>query len=163
LKKYNIEGIETVGAWGDEPFEIRFTNHTWQKIQVKISIDGTDVLTGKLANTEVNNDMWVVNGYGTLKLKAWPENNNGGAAFLFTSANDSVAIHTHGDLSHRGIIAAAVFVEGHVEPVRINYTPVIDHHHHHYYQRAKSSDYYYQTWIGGTTGGTLGGTLGGTT
>jgi hypothetical protein len=125
LRKYYVDGIDTVGAWGNEPFEIRFKNNTWQKIQVKLSVDGTDVFTGKPADTNVSDKMWVVNGYETLSLKAWPENNNGGAGFVFTSANNSVAVHTHGNLSSRGIIAAAVFVEGHVEPVRVNPYPWI--------------------------------------
>jgi len=129
LRKYYVDGIETVGAWGDEPFEIRFKNNTWQKVQVKITLDGTDVLTGKPGDTQVSKDMWVVNGYGTLSLKAWPETNNGGAAFVFTGAEKSVAVHTHGDLSSRGIIAAAVFTEGHVEP--ITYAPAVYHHHHY--------------------------------
>jgi hypothetical protein len=121
LRKYYVDGIETVGAWGDEPFEIRFKNNTYQKVQVKLSLDGTDILTGKLADTELSNKMWVVNAYDTLSLKAWPEDNNGGAGFVFTGADNSVAGHTHGNLSSRGIIAAAVFTEGHVEPQRLNY------------------------------------------
>lgn len=140
LRKYYVDGIETVGAWGDEPFEIRFKNNTWQKVQVKITLDGTDILTGKPADTEVSKDMWVVNGYATLSLKAWPETNNGGAQFVFTSANNSVAVHTHGDLSSRGIIAAAVFTEGHVEPIRISYPtyPIYEtHNHYHYDSRCK--------------------------
>lgn len=166
MKKYYVDGIETIGAWGDEPFEIRFKNNTWQKVQVKISLDGTDILSGKTADTQVSKDMWVVNGYGTLSLKAWPETNNGGAAFVFTSANNSVAVHTHGDLSSRGIIAAAVFTEGHVEPIK---TIVPVHHYHHY-------DYWYRpsyilgdyvcdnrskgiTYTSGNTGGSLGGTF----
>src|SRR5208283_463285 len=120
LRKYYVDGIETVGAWGDEPFEIRFKNNTYQKVQVKLSLDGTDILTGKLADTELSPKMWVVNAYDTLSLKAWPEDNNGGAGFVFTGADNSVAGHTHGNLSSRGIIAAAVFTEGHVEPQRLN-------------------------------------------
>lgn len=152
LRKYYVEGIETVGAWGDEPFEIKFTNHTWQRVQVKLSVDGTDILSGELASTDVTKDMWIVNGYGTLSLKAWPETDNGGAQLVFTSGSNSVAVHTHGDLSNRGIIAAAVFTEGHVEPIRVNPSP---------YVRRRSiigHDYYY----GGSSGG-WGGTLGGTT
>lgn len=122
LKKYNVNGIETVGAWGDEPFEVRFRNNTGQKLQVKVSIDGTDILTGDLADTQVSKDMWVVEPYRTLNLKAWPENSKGGAAFVFTSASNSVANHIHGDLSNRGVIAVAVFTEGHVVPQRINYS-----------------------------------------
>lgn len=156
LRKYYVDGIETVGAWGDEPFEIRFKNNTWQKIQVKLTLDGTDILTGKPADTEVSKDMWVVNGYATLSLKAWPEDNNGGAAFVFTSANNSVAVHTHGDLSSRGIIAAAVFTEGHVEPIKIT-PPIVDIHHHHHYTRSKGWDPYpYYPVYGGSAGGTYG-------
>lgn len=168
LRKYYVDGIETVGAWGDEPFEIRFKNNTWQKVQVKITLDGTDILTGKPADTEVSKDMWVVNGYATLSLKAWPETNNGGAQFVFTSANNSVAVHTHGDLSSRGIIAAAVFTEGHVEPIKITYPtyPIYEthnHHHYHYDSRCKGmgGGYYGSGGITYTsnTGGLIGGTL----
>ena len=156
MKKYYVDGIETVGAWGDEPFEIRFKNNTFQKVQVKLSLDGTDILSGKPADTAVSKDMWVCNAYSTLSLKAWPETNNGGAAFVFTSADNSVAVHTHGDLSSRGIIAAAVFTEGHVEPTPIYINPwpwrteEHHHHHHHYDRRMKGYDY---TYTSGTTGG----------
>jgi hypothetical protein len=119
LKQYYVDGIKTVGAFGSEAFEIRFKNNTWQKVQVKLSLDGVDLLSGKLANTETNSDMWMCMPGGTLSIKAWPESQSGGAALVFTSANNSVAVHTTGDLSSRGIIAAAVFVEGHIEPVRI--------------------------------------------
>jgi hypothetical protein len=167
LRKYYVDGIETVGAWGDEPFEIRFKNNTWQKVQVKITLDGTDILTGKPADTEVSKDMWVVNGYATLSLKAWPETNNGGAQFVFTSADNSVAVHTHGDLSSRGIIAAAVFTEGHVEPIKISYPtyPIYEtHNHYHYDSRCKGigGGYYGSggiTYTGGNTGGLLGGSV----
>ena len=163
LRKYYVDGIDTVGAWGDEPFEIRFRNNTWQKVQVKLSVDGTDILTGKPADTQVSKDMWVVNSYGTLSLKAWPETNNGGAAFVFTSANNSVAVHTHGDLSSRGIIAAAVFVEGHVEPVRFTFPSTEHHHHYHYHDTYKGIVTTQPIWIynnSNSTGGTLGGSGG---
>lgn len=163
LRKYYVDGIETVGAWGDEPFEIRFRNNTWQKVQVKLTLDGTDILTGKPADTEVSKDMWVVNAYSSISLKAWPEDNNGGAAFVFTSANNSVAVHTHGDLSSRGIIAAAVFTEGHVDPspIRLNWPiQTQEHHHHHYHDRRKGYDYYGPVWVGGTYGTSTGGTFG---
>jgi len=121
LKKYGIDGVDTIGAWGDEPFEIKFKNNSGNRVQVKVSVDGTDVLSGDPATTEADSQMWLVNAYGTLQLKAWPESKNGGAAFVFTSAENSVALHARGDISNRGIIAVAVFEEGYVEPARINY------------------------------------------
>ncbi len=119
LKKYALDGIETVGAFGNEPFEILFTNHTSTKVQVKMSLDGTDILTGDLANTDINKDMWVVNAFGTLRLKAWPETNSAGAQFVFTTKTNSVSVHLHGDTSSRGVIAAAVFAENH-KPAWLN-------------------------------------------
>jgi hypothetical protein len=130
MRQYSVEGINTIGVFGNEPFEVRFKNHTYSKVLVKLSIDGTDVLTGEKANTEITKDIWVVQGYGTLSLKAWPESNNGGAQLVFTNGGNSVAVHTHGDLSSRGIIAAAVYEEGHVEPLRFNNE---HHYYHHYY------------------------------
>lgn len=119
LKKYGVNGMETVGAWGNEPFEVQFRNNTWSRVQVKLSLDGTDILTGKPADSTSSGEMWLVGPYQTLTLKAWPETNKGGAQFIFTSAEKSVALNTHGDLSSRGVIAAAVFVEGY-SPIRLN-------------------------------------------
>jgi hypothetical protein len=112
---------------GDEPFELKFKNNTFSKVQVRLSIDGTDILTALPATTGTAGSMWVVNGHDTLSLKAWPENSKSGASFVFTSAQNSVALHTHGDLSSRGIIAAAVFEEGYVEPIRfVKYVDISD-------------------------------------
>lgn len=143
LRQYYVDGINTVGAWGDEPFEVVFKNHTSQKVQVKLTIDGTDVLTGAPGTTDITKEMWVVNGYSTLSLKAWPETNNGGAQLVFTSGSNSVAVHTHGDLSNRGIIAAAVYVESHVE--RIKSAPPVIYRDRYYpsYPTWYGSDYYF--------------------
>ena len=127
LKKHHVAGIDTIGVWGNEPFEIKFKNNTGETIQIKISIDGTDILTGDVANTDVTKDMWVVRGLNEMTLKAWPETHKGGAQFVFTHAGQAVATHTHGDTSSLGIIAVAVFREGYQEPVRF----VERHHYHH--------------------------------
>ena len=116
MKKHYVDGLDTVGAWGDEPFEVLFINNTGLTTQVKLSIDGTDILTGKLADTEVSDNMWLVKPYESLRLKAFPETNNGGARFMFTSEDKGVASNTHGNLSSNGIIAAAVYVEGYSPP-----------------------------------------------
>ena len=70
-------------------------------------------------------------------------------------ATNSVAVHTHGDLSNRGIIAAAIFTEGHVEPIKI--TPPVrveEHHYHHYpytYPITPTPSPYEPYWIYNTT------------
>ncbi|HVI40115.1 MAG TPA: hypothetical protein VM577_05605 [Anaerovoracaceae bacterium] len=113
LKPWFVDGIDTIGVWGDEPFELVFKNRTNEKVQVRLSVDGTDVLTAKKAHTGPEGDgMWVVNAWGSMSLKAWPETTERGRAFVFGKESNSVAAHTHGDLSSKGIIAAAVFTEG---------------------------------------------------
>lgn len=119
-KEYKIDDGINIGVYENEPFLIRFKNHTGKRVQVRISIDGTDVLTGKLAHTDSTNDgMWVVGAWGSMELKAWPEGNQGGAELLFTHQDDSVAANIHGNMSSKGIIAVAVFEENH-EPYSLN-------------------------------------------
>lgn len=111
LRKFALDGIETIGVWGDEPFEINFHNSSYEDVQVRVSLDGTDVMTGKPADLEINHAMWLVRAGRTLHLRAWHETQEGGARFVFTGADKSVALHTHGDMSHKGIISVAVFTD----------------------------------------------------
>jgi hypothetical protein len=114
LKKYDIDGFNHVGAFGNEPFQVRFTNNSGKPVQVKLTLDGTDILTGEIGDSSTKGIMWRVEAYSSLIVKAWAETNKGGAKFIFTNVNNSVAVHTHGDSSSRGVIAAAVFTENHV-------------------------------------------------
>lgn len=169
LRKHKVEAIDTVGVQMDERFIIRFTNNSYQKVQVKISLDGIDIMTGGLATTEPTQEMWVVRANSTLEISAWPETDNGGASLIFSHAGNSVAIHTNGDLSHRGIIAAAVYVEEHIEPLTINpftITTIVHEYpywaqpyyypYNHYYD-----PYYYGTRVVWNSNYGLGGASGG--
>lgn len=118
LAPYFIEGIDTIGVNSEESFELKFKNNTSKTVQVRLSLDGTDVLTTEQATIEPKGKMFVVKPYATMSLEAWPETMDGGARFIFGKTGASVALHTHGDLSNKGIIAAAVFVEGYVPPPR---------------------------------------------
>lgn len=120
LVPYFVEGIETVGVYGSEPFALRFRNHTAERVQVRFSIDGTDILTVQPATTATTGKMFLVEAYGTLTLEAWPESNEKGARFVFGAVGDSVASHTHGDVSMKGIIGAAVFTDA-SPPARVYY------------------------------------------
>src|ERR1700685_2802207 len=90
LKKYSIDMIDSVGVIKDEPFEVHFHNRSFEDVQIKLTLDGTDVLTGKPGDLEVNHEMWLVRAGKTLHLKAWAENNKGGARFVFTHGDKSV-------------------------------------------------------------------------
>jgi hypothetical protein len=116
LFEHMLDGIRTIGVYGDEPFSIRFANQSPHAMQVKISLDGTDILSGQPANLDPKTQMWFVDAHQVMDLHAWPETTRGGARFIFSSVAQSVAVHTHGDLTARGYISAAIFAEGYTPP-----------------------------------------------
>lgn len=112
FRQYQLDGIPTIGVFSNEPYGIRFRNSSGQKVQVKIAVDGTDVLKGDKADPSSYGPMWVVEPYRSMELIAWPEDTRGGARFVFTHADSTVAVHTHGDTFAMGYISTAVFTEG---------------------------------------------------
>lgn len=123
FKQHAINGMRTIGIFKDEPFEIHLTNNYNEDISAIVSLDGVDVLTGKEADLEPSNQKWIVRAGTTLHLKAWHESCNGGSRLVFTSADKSVALHTTGNVSHKGIIAVAIFTEGDRNPYTITHSP----------------------------------------
>jgi len=111
LKQYNLNNEKVVGVYPGENFIIQFKNNTWNRVGVRISIDGTDILKGGLADTNVNGEMFICQPYGKLELKGYPETNKGGSEFVFGKIEDSVAINTHGIKTGIGYVACAIFVE----------------------------------------------------
>lgn len=131
LFSYDLAGERRVGVLGGERYAIRLENLSSQKIQVRLSIDGTDVLTGQPATTDATGQMFVVQanrGYGqqhVLELEAWPEGQRGGGRFVFTeNVGSTVAANTHGVTSAIGVIAAAIFVEGSPPPAYSSRSPL---------------------------------------
>lgn len=112
-KQYNVGDDLFIGVGKDEEFEVVFKNNTSNSVQVRLSLDGTDLLSGSLASTDAKGEMWYVGARDKLVLKAWPESSSGGAKFIFSDSKKSVAAHTHGKMSGRGLIAAAVYTEKH--------------------------------------------------
>ncbi len=119
LRKYTIGGEPVIGVWGAEPFAIRVKNYSGQRVEAKVSLDGTDVANGGEADATATGKRWVIDSFGTLVLTAWPESNKGGAAFVFGQEGASVAAHTHGNMNHRGVIAVAIFTEGAPPPAPV--------------------------------------------
>lgn len=110
---YRMEGLQTIGVFDKEPFEIHLHNNSNEDVSTIISLDGVNVLSGKEADLDPNKtQMWYIRAKNTLHLRAFHESVEGGSRFVFTSADKSVALHTTGSLSHKGIIAAAIFTEG---------------------------------------------------
>jgi len=110
-RQYNINGENLIGVQKNEPFEIHFKNNTYQKIQVRFSVDGVDVVTGENASTKPTGKMWLVYPHSSMSLKAWAETDQGGSAFVFTDPEKGVTTNIGVSKAGIGLIAAAVYVE----------------------------------------------------
>ena len=119
---FDINGDKHIGVFNNEPFSILFKNNSSRRVQVRLAIDGTDIITGEKATTSPSGKMFIVGAYDSMQLDAWPETNEKGARFVFGDATSGVAAHTHGDISNKGIIAAAVFVDGVYDDYGVNYS-----------------------------------------
>lgn len=115
LRAYPVDGRPTIGVHGDEDYEVVVEAHG-KRLQVAISVDGTNVLTGKKAVWSDLKDTFVVEPHARCALAAWPETDRRGARFRFTSVPESVAANTHGDLGAVGYISVAVWEEGYRPP-----------------------------------------------
>jgi hypothetical protein len=123
FKKFKVGSDDYIGVYGNEPFEIHFKNNTNSRVEVRLTLDGTDILTGSPASLNPEGQNWLVRPYENLVVKAWVESVNGGASFVFTDSKNSVASNTHGITSERGIIGCAVFTESEI-PKRRNGFPI---------------------------------------
>lgn len=113
LKIFNVDDEKVIGVEKQEPFKLLFKNNSSQRVQVRLSVDGTDVLTGETASTKPSGKMFVVEAHSSMSLHAWPETLQGGGRFVFTTEDKSVAVNTHGNKAGIGLIAAAVYVDYH--------------------------------------------------
>lgn len=111
IRQYSVDGIRTIGVAENEPFQINFTNKSREDVSVRITLDGIDTISGKPGDLNPDTLKWFVRAGATLHVKAWHESQSGGGRLVFTGEDKSVAAHVSNDLSHKSIIAFAVFME----------------------------------------------------
>jgi hypothetical protein len=138
IRQYSVDGIQTIGVVENEPFQIHFTNRSNEDVSVIVSLDGISVLSGKPADLDPDTLKWFVRRGSTLHLRAWHETAQGGARLVFTGEDKSVALHTSGDTSHKGIIAFAVFMEE--TAPNHSFNTIAYNNSSHEFRRAKGHD-----------------------
>ena len=122
FRKHRIAGKDYIGVHGDEPYALSLGNYSSRRAAVRLTSDGTDIISGKPANLNYGAGLWIVEPNATCELEAWPESNSSGGRFVFAQAGRTVAANTHGDVSHLGILGAAVFVETAEPRPRVDYS-----------------------------------------
>jgi len=109
LPVYSHRGTSYVeGVYGNT-YAIRVFNHTGNRVEAVVTVDGRDVITGRVGNYRDNRG-YVIDPYGSVLIEGFRSSWQNVAAFTFTSVGDSYAARM-GDAGDVGVIGVAVFKE----------------------------------------------------
>lgn len=96
------------GERGDR-YEIRITNNTADRVEVVVSVDGRDAVSGKLGDFTTQRG-YVLEPFGTAVIDGFRTSLHEVAAFRFSGVEDSFTGRL-GTPQHAGVIGVAVFKE----------------------------------------------------
>ena len=89
VAKYYKDGKTYIEAKDGSEYEIQIKNNYFNRVLAVASVDGLNVLTGKLASTEDGG--YVINPYNSYKIKGFRYSDEKVGAFKFTSKKNSYA------------------------------------------------------------------------
>ncbi|MFO0574434.1 MAG: hypothetical protein U1A78_10565 [Polyangia bacterium] len=102
-------------------YTLRVYNHSSQRIEAVVSVDGRDVVDGRAADYRSKRG-YLVPAYGSVDIDGWRLSRGEAAAFRFSSVASSYAARM-GSAREVGVIGVAVFPERYVPPPRPVYIP----------------------------------------
>lgn len=109
LPSYAHHGSTYVlGSYGTR-YQVRVTNHTGQRIEAVVSVDGRDVVSGDAGDYR-NQRGYLIDPWGSITVDGFRQNLSTVAAFRFTSPGDSYSAR-RGTPQNVGVIGVAVFRE----------------------------------------------------
>ncbi len=126
-----------------ERYELHLRNRSSSRMEVVVSVDGRDVLTGEEADYTVHRG-YIVPAWGTVTIPGFRRSMDHVAAFRF-SAPDRAYSSRLGTPQHVGVIGVAAFRERTVRR-RPRPTPRVvapeaeGHHHHRKHKRSRGAD-----------------------
>lgn len=97
-----------LGQYGDR-YNIRVRNQTGQRIEAVVTVDGRDVVSGKVGDF-VGERGYLVNAYDELVIEGFRQNWEAVAAFRFTNPGNSYSSRM-GTPQNVGVVGVAVFPE----------------------------------------------------
>lgn len=101
-------------------YTLRVANHSGRRIEAVMSVDGRDVIDGKLGDFRSKRG-YLIPAWGHVDIDGWRISHVQAAAFRFSSVPDSYAART-GSARDVGVIGVAIFPEQ-VIPPRPSYRP----------------------------------------
>ncbi len=101
-------GTWVEGTWG-QAYRVAFTNQSPERVEVVVTVDGRDVITGQVGDFGKQRG-YIVEPYGQLDVEGFRQSRDAVATFRFTSPGDAYSsrMGTPGNL---GVVGVAVFRE----------------------------------------------------
>ena len=125
-KQYNQNGKVFIEAKHGSEYVIEVKNHTWQRIMAVCSVDGLDILDGKLAREDAGG--YIIPAHGADKFNGFRVSNDKVAKFVFgTKGGSYAASKEDGSERNVGVIGVRLFDEK-SKPL----PPPVEIHHHHW-------------------------------
>lgn len=122
LKKYFVKDNTYVGVKENEVFHIQFKNNTDKPVEISLSLDGVNILSGKKSVSY--DERFHIRAHQNAVFKCYPETNKGGAEFVFTHTENSVAKNLINQVSKVGQIQVCVYEEAYVDPELFKFEPL---------------------------------------
>lgn len=109
LPTYHHRGSTYVQGQYGTRYNVRISNHTGQRIEAVLTVDGRDAISGSLGDYS-NQRGYVIEPYGSVVVDGFRQSLSAVAAFRFTHPSDSYSAR-RGSGQHNGVIGVAVFRE----------------------------------------------------
>ena len=131
VREYEHNGHVFIEARKGTEYALRVRNHSNDRVEAVISVDGLSIMDGKPGN--INTSGYVYGAHANPSaIPGWRVDDDMTARFKFGAKGKGYAKAVTGDDNNRGIIACAFFREKYEPPV---VTKEIHHHHDHYIDR----------------------------
>ncbi len=119
LPTYHHGGYTYVEGRRGNRYTIRVFNHTGERVEAVVTVDGRSVITGKEGNYKRQRG-YVIDPYGSVTIEGFRTSWSNVAAFRFTEVEDSYAARMGND-ANVGVVGVAVFKEKKRQPVPVPY------------------------------------------
>lgn len=133
LPTYRHRGQSYVEGTMGEYYQIRVFNHTNERVEAVVTVDGRDVVSGQIGNYRQNRG-YVIAPYSSVLIDGFRTSWQQVAAFRFTEKSDSYAARM-GDSQNVGVIGVAIFRENRPSPPQ----PIIEYRGTAHERRYKAS------------------------
>ena len=108
-KEYSHKGMSFIEARNGTNYTVKIKNDNPYRIMTVVSVDGLDVISGKVAAE--SDTGYIIDAHGTLDVKGYRISDKDCASFIFTSKGKSYVQQTKGGAGNCGVIGLRAFGE----------------------------------------------------